>query len=351
MGPWADRLRVDADPPGAVCCLPDLFLDHLVPLGPAEAALDDLADVARRGGGNRHTGPQALQVGGNAANLARGLARLGVDASLVAPTDGVGASMARDELAPLGVDVGGVRDVGQAAHTAALEFGAEAGAASGANVMLSDPGPLEGLGPEDLREGDRAQVREADVVAVTNWAKTRPGGTALLEEVARLADEAGADVYVDTSDPAPRPREEVEALLASPALDGGVAAWGMNEHEARVLAGAAGADDPTVEEAADVLAERTGARVDVHTAEAAWTRGGADAATAPAFDVDPRRLTGAGDAWNAGNILAGLLGLPDRDRLRVAHAVAALAIRDPEGPGPDRGAVAGFLEERGGGSG
>lgn len=342
MPGWSDRLTPDVDPPGRVCCLPDLFLDHLVPLPPAGAFLDDLAEVARRGGGNIATDEQRVEVGGNAANLAFALARLGVEASLVAPTDAEGRRQAADVLGAAGVDVDGVRDAGAAARTVALELGAEEG--EGANVMLSDPGPLAGYGPSDLTRADEARVREADVVAVANWAKTKPGGTALLEAVAGLADEADGAVFLDTSDPATRPPGDVEALLASEALRGGVDRWGMNEHEARTYAEAAGADDPDLVEAAEVLAGHAGARVDVHTAGEALTHDGSEVVRAPAFEVVPARRTGAGDAWNAGAILADLLGLDPRRRLQAAHGTAALLVRD--GEPPTREELAAFLDER-----
>jgi sugar/nucleoside kinase (ribokinase family) len=342
MTTWAQRLAVDADAgPGRVCCLPDLFLDHLVPLGPREEAVEAVADVARRGGGNLETGAQSAEVGGNAANMARALARLGVDASLVGPTDAEGLRRARDVLGADDVDVEGLRDVGRCARTVALEMGA--GEGEGANVMLSDPGPLDGYGPGDLEAGDEERIRRADVVAVANWAKTRPGGTALLEAAGEIAAESGTSVYLDTSDPATRPAEEVEALVAAEGVLEGVDVWGMNEHEARTYARAAGAADPDLGEAAALLAERTGGRVDVHRADEAVTRGG-QAAEAPAFDVAVDRRTGAGDAWNAGNVLADLLGLPAGDRLQVAHAVAALALRG--GEPPTRREAAAFLDER-----
>jgi sugar/nucleoside kinase (ribokinase family) len=42
----------------------------------------------------------------------------------------------------------------------------------------------------------------------------------------------------------------------------------------------------------------------------------------PAYDVELRRSTGAGDAWNAGNIFGALLGLTTAFRLCLANAVA-----------------------------
>lgn len=343
MSQWGDRLRIHAEArPGTVTCLPDLFLDHLVPLEEGQDPLAAMADVAERGGGNLATGPQRLEVGGNAANLAHALARLGVRARLVAPTDDLGAHLARRDLAPDGVDLAGVRPTGPAAHTVALELDPTGG--EGANVMLSDPGPLDGFHPDDLADADVAGVREADAVAVVNWAKTQPHGTALLEAVAGAAGEAGTTVYVDTSDPTTRPPEDREAFLASEAVTEAVDVWGLNDHEARTWARAVGADPGTPQEAGDALADLAEARIDVHWEAAAWTRRDGPPLEVEGFDVPVRQRTGAGDAWNAGNVLADLLDLPSRERLQVAHGTAALLVR--EGEPPTRGTLAEFLEER-----
>ncbi len=54
----------------------------------------------------------------------------------------------------------------------------------------------------------------------------------------------------------------------------------------------------------------------------------------PAFKVSVLRATGAGDAWNAGNIFGDALGLPDSRRLTLANAVAAYYISSPAGEHP-----------------
>jgi sugar/nucleoside kinase (ribokinase family) len=54
----------------------------------------------------------------------------------------------------------------------------------------------------------------------------------------------------------------------------------------------------------------------------------------PSFNVNPLRTTGAGDVWNAGNILGDALGLPDSCRLTLANAVAAYYVCSPKAEHP-----------------
>lgn len=51
----------------------------------------------------------------------------------------------------------------------------------------------------------------------------------------------------------------------------------------------------------------------------------------PTFDVEVRRVTGAGDAWQAGNAYGDLIGLTPEERLLLANATAAYYISHPKG--------------------
>jgi sugar/nucleoside kinase (ribokinase family) len=65
----------------------------------------------------------------------------------------------------------------------------------------------------------------------------------------------------------------------------------------------------------------------------------------PAFNVKTLRVTGAGDAWNAGNILADAHHLSDECRLTFANAVAACYLANPNGVHPSREQVMNFIKE------
>lgn len=324
-----------------VTILPDLFVDHLVPLaGHAEmrAGIDRLV---KQGGGNLVTGRQRIELGGNAANTAAALASLGVPTTLITRTDDVGLHLFEAATEGLPATAQRLGTAASPSTTVALEV-----ADPGVNVMLSDPGPLASLGPGDLEASAWRSIDQADTVAVTNWAQTLEHGTELLQAVTKRAHDAGASSFLDTGDPAHRPEDGHDLLNQ---LEGHphLSAWGLNEHEARWFAARLLDQTPgtlDLETAARTLADHTSCRIDVHTDAQALTVDEDGLARCPTFGIEPTRRTGAGDAWNAGNLAAGLLGLGPEARLTLANAVAALTITGPTPGPPSLEAVAGFLE-------
>ena len=63
----------------------------------------------------------------------------------------------------------------------------------------------------------------------------------------------------------------------------------------------------------------------------------------PTFNVKVLRATGAGDAWNAGNILGDHNGLSDECRLTLANAVSACYLSSEDGMHPTKEKLAAFL--------
>ena len=66
----------------------------------------------------------------------------------------------------------------------------------------------------------------------------------------------------------------------------------------------------------------------------------------PTFKVKALRATGAGDAWNAGNIFADGNGLSDESRLTLGNAVAACYLSSSDGTHPTREELARFLKKQ-----
>ena len=64
-------------------------------------------------------------------------------------------------------------------------------------------------------------------------------------------------------------------------------------------------------EAARILARHLSARIDLHTTLFSASLKGKREVVVPTFKIEVFRATGAGDAWNAGNILADNNGLSD----------------------------------------
>lgn len=262
------------------------------------------------GGGNLPVGPIEFKLGGNAANLAVALARLGARVDLITQTDGLGRFLLERAAAHSGLNIRAVEVGAHASGTLALEFG-------DANLMLSHAGPLQEFGPDRLTSAHWRLIDEADAVAVVNWAQNHQG-TELLERVARRASRHDAFVYVDTADPRHRGPLERGRLLRNEALWRSVDAWSLNENEVRAFMRRTG--EPI--ELARRLSRRLGVRLDLHTRRLAASILDEDVVKVPASSARPRRLTGAGDAWNAGNLAGYLLGWQAQERLEFAHLVA-----------------------------
>jgi ribokinase len=321
-----------------VVTLPDFFLDHFVRVPPWERAMPLWKAVHGQGGGNVLTPHQHFQAGGNAANTALALARLGVATHLVTRTNEFGRAVLEGSLGRAGVDLRHVRTDGSLSVTTALEFQEE----RPANVMLSDPGSLAEYGPESLDANDWTLLEAADLALLANWSQNRRG-TALLEEVARACRRAGTLTMLDTGDPSHR-REDLaelrERVLPLAELD----VFAMNENELRHLTGKALAEGAEERAAARALAaQRGGNALDLHTARFAATHGPKGSAEVPTFRVAPLRVTGAGDAWNAGNILGHLADLAPAERLLLANAVAGLYVSGRDALAPTLADVARFL--------
>jgi len=325
-----------------VVVMPDFFIDRFVTYpGEVEQFSKAVAEVAARLGGNIHGVKQMELRGGNAANTAAALAALGAKVYPVITTSEMGLQLLKFYLEPLDVDLSHVKTDGEVALTTALELAYHG---ERVNLMMGDLGSLPNFGPKSLAEDDFQLLQDADYVCVFNWASTHRWGTELAERVFRYVKERGkGKTYYDTGDPNPN-RESIPKLVRKVLLKKLVDIFGVNENEAFSYAGQL---SPKVrrlrkklehhepaKECARVLAKRLSARVDLHTSLFAGSFTKDNEVIVPAFNVSALRSTGAGDAWNAGNIFGDALGLPDSCRLTLANAVAAYYVSSPTAEHP-----------------
>jgi sugar/nucleoside kinase (ribokinase family) len=98
-------------------------------------------------------------------------------------------------------------------------------------------------------------------------------------------------------------------------------------------------------EAARILAKHLPARIDLHTTVFSASLNGKQEVVVPTFKVKVLRATGAGDAWNAGNILGDRNGLADECRLMLANAVSACYLSDADGMHPTISRLVTFLRD------
>jgi sugar/nucleoside kinase (ribokinase family) len=323
-----------------VVTMPDFFLDRLVNLRRDPATFyRDLATVVDRKGGSIDNVAQSELRGGNAINTASALAALNVNVVPIVCTNRLGLQIIKFHLRSRNVDLSHVKIFDNASITTALEFKITGGKA---NVMLRDVGALAHFGTQHLNSDDFETIKNADYVCLFNWAGTRHFGTQLAKNVFRLVKKTGkGKTYFDTADPTPNKTEVpnlVRSVLKSDKLD----ILSVNENEAVCYAQQMRKRpqtknselDDLAKEAARVLAAFIRARVDLHTTSFSATFNRKSEAIVPAFKVPVLRATGAGDAWNAGNIVGEANGLSDNCRLALANAVAACYISSVDGAHP-----------------
>jgi sugar/nucleoside kinase (ribokinase family) len=335
-----------------VIVMPDFFHDRLINLDCDAARFSSMiADVAKRKGGSIDGIAQTDMRGGNAINTASALAALGAKVTPIVCTNKLGFQQIKFYLERYRVDLSHIKIAEKASLTTALELKTENGKA---NVMIRDLGALADFGPLDLTDRDYELIENADYVCLFNWAGTKKCGTALAETVFRRAKAKGkGKTYYDTADPTPN-KDKIPELMEKVLKTQQVDVLSLNENEAICYAAILSDEiskqrgkrrfDELAMDAARVLAKHLPARIDLHTTVFSATFTKKNEIIVPAFKVKALRATGAGDAWNAGNILGDGNALSDECRLALANAVAACYLADPEATHPTRQKLAKFIE-------
>ena len=336
-----------------VVVMPDFFHDRLINIDyGADRFSSIIIDVAKRKGGSIDGIAQTDIKGGNAINTASALAALGVDVTPIVCVNTTGLQLIKIYLRKYRVNLSHIKIREKASITTALELKAENGKT---NVMLRDLGALADFGPLDLTESDYAEIENADYVCLFNWAGTKNHGTPLAADVFHRKKVKGkGKTYYDTADPTPN-RDKIPELMENVLKIELVDILSLNEDEAISYASFFNDElgvrrvqrrfDELAMEAARVLAKHLSARIDLHTTVFSATFTKKSEVVVPAFKIKALRATGAGDAWNAGNILGDGNALSDEGRLALANAVSAYYLSDPEGMHPTRRQLVKFFEK------
>ena len=297
-----------------VAVMHDYYVDRLLYAGTMEGFTGSLTDKAAGGGGGIHGVRQEDSRGGNAVNLAHALARLGLKTLLITHSDRIHEGILRQTFEGLDVELR-VKDR-PTALTVAVE--------GDVNVMLGDGRGASDFGPELLSDGDWRALRGSRLVCAVNWAVNRRG-TALLAALRRRLG-AGKPIFFDPADFRDRGsdyRELFASLVKRPLVD-----WvSMNEQEGIAAAEALGVPAANLGEMCRGLALKLGVVFDLHADRSSYTSEGTRVTRVPVRRVRARRLTGAGDVWDAGAIYGRLKGMGEKERLEFANRGARLFLR------------------------
>lgn len=330
--------------------MPDFFLDRIINLKcDTQDFSKKIFKVASHKGGSIDGIPQLDIKGGNAINTSSALATLDCQVTPIICTSSYGLQLLKYHFKNTPMDFSHIKLQETASITTALELKTPTGKV---NVMLRDVGSLADFGPENLDETDFSTLKNANYVCLFNWAGTKKYGTKLAKRVFEKAKQNGTKTYLDTADPLPN-KKEIPKLIDEVLKTDLVDILSINENEAityayylnKSIMAKRGKTDFSVLalEAARILIKEFSARIDLHTTAFAASLQKGKEVVIPTFKIEPVRATGAGDSWNAGNVIGDGNGLSDEARLALANAISACYLTDPRGLHPDWNALNRFV--------
>lgn len=331
MNEYANRSKVveallRPRPKKTIVALPDFYLDHIVSYPDrVERFIDDVKRIAHQGGGNIIDIPQQYTLGGNAANFADALARLGLRVHLITRTSPFGILCLQYFTKGLDVDLSHVKADSTLSTSSIIEMRSEGRIV---NVMIGEAGGLKDFDPTKFDDKDLDLLKRADYICVFNWCQNRFGTDIFLHLAEQVSVSGVGYLFLDIGDPSSR-LDELKRLCEGLCELENIGALSLNENEVYWVGKALGCGSVDRAELASYISERIRGEVLLHTPDFSSLNLCGEVTTIPAFDVNPQRATGAGDCWNAGYVLGAILDLPYPERLLLANAAAAAHIAKP----------------------
>ncbi|MEV6149854.1 carbohydrate kinase family protein [Nonomuraea sp. NPDC052129] len=258
-------------------------------------------------------GEGALTLGGSAAIMACGAARLGLRVAFAGRVgDDDAGRYVRDVLNARGVDTEALRVDPKLSTPLTVVLTRD----GGDRAILTAPGTLAATGGDDVPESLLAATRHVHAASYF----LMPGLAKALPGLLRTARAHGATTSLDTND-------DPAGLWDPSGLAAVLAETDIllpNAHEARNLARS---QDASLEAAAAALAARGPLVVVKNGADGALCHDGRALVTTRGITVTPVDAVGAGDSFDAGFIAATLAGLPPARALDLAAVCGALSTR------------------------
>jgi sugar/nucleoside kinase (ribokinase family) len=252
----------------------------------------------------------ALLLGGSAAIMACGAARLGLRVAFAGRVgDDAAGNFVRTALAERGVDVSAmtVDPSLPTALTTVLTSGDD-------RAMITSPGCLPVTSANDVPTALLRSVRHVHASSFYLMPELAAG-------LAGLFKEAKASKATTSLDPNDDPSGRWDRMILDPVLR--VTDYFLpNASEAQSLTG-----HPSTQDAAGILARRGPLVVVKDGAAGALAHDGSKVVSAPALKVTPVDAVGAGDGFDAGFVAARLNGFSRVRALTVAAACGSLSTR------------------------
>ncbi len=327
-----------------VSVLPDFFLDRIVSVPSIRNLFRRVESKAAAGGGNLRGLVQTEIPGGNAGNLAFALSSLSARTTLYCVGNAITRAVTSMQSSTCKVRV----IEGQPGYTTALEFPFKG---KQVNVMLSDVGDVADFDGQELTRNDIENLERSDCVALVNWSANRKGND-LAKRVLRLKGRPARLNFLDPADlqgAENRLRVLVKDIVENELLD----VLSVNENEARIMMRVLSVgllrrsyDSRDIMKACHVLHDSLQTTIDIHTPIGSATSTNEGETWSRSFGMLDGIVTGAGDVWDAGDIIGHLLNFVDRNRLLFANACAYICLQNKKTRYPNLREVTDFLDGR-----
>jgi ribokinase len=308
----------------------DYFIDRIIKIKNKQEFLSKINEKTTFGGGSIR-GVSTIEIeGGNAVNLSLCLAKLGLEVHLFTVADETGKIILENLFKDL-LNLNLYISYGKPGYTTSLEFYGPSNSQLEANVMISDVGDNANFGPEKFKKlTDKNIIKDASAIIGLNWA-TNSKGTSLLKYI--FNNSPNSLHFIDPADIGDRTSEFCKVLTDNNMQ---IDILSINENECNSLLSELNCEDIILEgsfdnkiikRAAQTLAKDFNISVDLHTKNGSAFSDGKKAFSVSSCKVMRiNNLTGAGDSWDAADILGYLINLKPEARLFFANVFAALYI-------------------------
>lgn len=328
----------------SVSVLPDFFFDRIISVPSIQDLTRRIGLKAQAGGGSLRGLKQVEMRGGNATNLAFAMSSLSARTTLYVVADSNAQVVVSQQ--PHGCKVRFLP--GRPGYTTSLEFPFRGRTV---NVMLSDVGDIANFDGARLTKKDMGELRKSDCLALVNWSANVKGNE-LARRVFSLPGRGRRLHFMDTADLSgaeSRARVLIKKVIGRGLID----VLSLNENEARIMAKILSVRKLSQEynrqeilNTSKEIHDSLSVTIDVHTPIGSASSSDQCEVWADSFGNVDGFVTGAGDVWDAGDILGHLLHFDDKDRLQFANACAYFYVKGEKERLPTLREVITFLRKR-----
>lgn len=310
----------------SITVLHDFFIDRIIKINNIDEFFVYIKEKTKYGGGSIRGIPTTQLEGGNAVNIAYFLGKLGFTVDLFTITDDSSHMILKylfQNLPKVKLHL----SYGKPGYTTSLEVHNHIDS----NIMISDVGDNLDFGPERLLSSDNKEIlNNSDAVILVNWASNLKG-TELLKYV--FKNSSRALHFVDPADIQTRSKEFCSLLKDQNSL---IDVLSINENECNSLLFELNLQNlilnkeysqENIKLAIKELAKKLRIFIDLHTRYGSACSNGNEVFFVENLkNIIVKNLTGAGDSWDAADIIGHIIALSPQQRLYFSNAFASLYI-------------------------